>query len=717
MKFVGSIFFAVVLSLIIVSSALAGLTAQVRQTSAGPKLYINGKPTAPTMFFVNYDTPSELRNLQYSEVETAAKHGVNIVSFPLPGYWQQGNEKIDFSETDTRVEDTIKRSPNAYILFRLGVSPPPKWWSEKNPDEAMLYNDGERHMPSIFSEKWKIDAAKALKLLINHLESKYGDHIIGYHPLAMNTGEWFSYGLWSGKLGGFEKPSVTAFRAYLKQKYGTDQALQKAWNNPTVTLGTASVPTFDERTHLLSGAFRNPETERCVIDYATFENDTYADVALYMCQAVKEATPNKLAALFYGYHYELAAAPHGLASSGHLALGKLLDSPYVDIISSPVSYFDRDAGGGGYFMSAVDSVQLAGKLWLVEDDTRTCLAPEVSENIPRLKTAQETYGVLTRNFAHYLTHGTAMWWMDLYGNGRFQGDGIWQTLGKLLATYQAALPNFKRYSPEIAVIIDQRSQYYADPVPPVNRTLLAAFRKQFYRIGAPVGLYLLNDLTAGKVPPAKMYIFLDTFRLDDSQLKAIRKYTSSKGSVNLWMYCPGIIDNARLLPDRVQNVVGIKLKKLPKCDGTISYGTNRFTAFDGTIAGSYAVIDPAAKALAKYSGSGDIAVASKDMGGYTNVYCGVTQLPSDLLRELAQKAGVHIYSDQNDVVMAGNGFVAIAASSAGAKKLYMPSTCSLQDVLTSQKYGPSKQFSFEMALGDTKIWRVIPAAARPGSKK
>ncbi|MCE5323602.1 beta-galactosidase [bacterium] len=706
MKFVGSIFFAVVLSLVIVSSAVAGLTAQVKQTSAGPKLYINGKPTAPAMFYVNYDTSDNLRDLQYSEIESAAKNGVVIVSFPVPRYWIQRDDKIDFSETDKKVEETIKHSPNAYLLLRLGVSRPPQWWCDENPEEAMLYNNGEQNMPSIFSEKWKVDAAKTVKLMVEHLESKYGDHIIGYHPVGMNTGEWFSYGLWTGKLGGFEKPAVAGFRAYLKQKYGTDQALQKAWNNPTVTLGTASVATFDERTHLLSGAFRNPETERCVIDYAAFENDTYADVALYMCQAAKEAAPNKITALFYGYHYELAAVPHGLASSGHLGLDRLLRSPYVDIISSPVSYFDRDAGGGGYFMSAIDSIQLAGKLWLVEDDTRTYLAPEVQDNLPRLKTAQETYGVLTRNFAHVLTHGCALWWMDLYGNGRFQGDEIWQTLGKLSATYQAAIPSFKRYSPEIAIIIDQRSQYYADPVPPVNRTLLAAFRQQFYRIGAPVGLYLLDDLTAGKVPPAKMYIFLDTFRLDDSQLKAIKKYTSTKGCVNLWMYCPGVIDNDKMLPDRVQDVVGIKLKKLQKCSGAISYNSGKFTACDGFISGSYAVIDPSAKTIAKYAESADVAVASKDMGGYTNVYCGVTALPSYLLRQFAVMAGVHVYSDQSDVVMAGNGFVALAASSNGVKKLSMPFECSLQDVLTSEKYGPAKQFSFEMALGDARIWRV-----------
>ena len=697
------------LSVLIQSSCSAKLVVRVKKTESGPKLFINGKITAPAFFFVNYDTDGKLRELQLSEVESAGKAGVNIISFPLPGMWLRDDEKPDFTETDKRMDATIKHCPNALIIPRLGVSRPPKWWIDQNPDEMMLFDNGERGVTSVFSEKWRVDAAKTLRVMIEHLESKYGDHILGYHPVAQNTGEWFCQDYWKGKLAGYEKPAQTAFKLYLKRKYKSEMALRKAWNNPTITFENATVPSAADRRKASNDDFRNPEKEKAVIDYADCENNAYAEAANYMCMVSKQIAPNKLAMVFYGYLFELPGYLRNIQWSGHLGMRRLLDSPYVDLLCSPVSYNDRDAGGAGFFMSAVDSVQLAGKMWLVEDDTRTYLVPDVPEDIKRLKTAQETYGVLVRNFAHVLTHGTALWWMDLFGNGRFQGDDIWQMLGSLTSTYQAALPNLKPYKPEIAVIVDTRSEYYTNPSNIATCTLVNMFRKQFYRIGAPVGLYLLDDLTAGKVPPAKMYIFLDLYRLDDNQLAAIRKYTCSNGSLDLWMYSPGVINNNKLIYGRVEQIVGMKLEKLESCEGEISYGSNNeFVACDRMLP-TYTIIDPSARSIATYSKSGKVAVASKAMKGYTNVFSGVTQLPSDLLRKLARQAGVHIYNDQNDVIAAGNGFVALAASSAGNKNLYMPSDCILQDVLTSQKYGPTKNFTFDMELGDSKIWKILPS--------
>ncbi len=691
------------------TSALADLKASVQKTPSGPVLIVNGKPTAPVTFFVNFDANQSERDMQLKEVEMAGKAGVNIVSFPLALPWVEDGQEPDFREIDRRMDTALAANPKLLALPRIGVSwPGPKWIAEHK-SELMVYADGTvGSMPSIHSALWRRQAEHYIKTAIAHLEAKYPNSVIGYHPCGQNTGEWFYQDLWERRTPGFEPAAREAFREYVKAEYHTDSALRKAWGDPNASLGSVDVPTAQQCTTSTRGmAFRDPAAERKVIDFFEFQSAAMADTAALMCRFVKEAAPNKLAVLFYGYHFELTPAIQGVQSGGHLALGRLLSSPYVDVLCSPVSYLDRKAGGGGYFMAPVDSVNLHGKLWLIEDDTRTHLAKADND----AKDARETEGVLARNFAHILTRGDAVWWMDLMGEGWFNDQDLWHRLSKLRETYESSMGGFRQYNAEITVIVDEQSCLDLHPSPEVAGQLIAGFRIQWYRMGAPAGLYLLDDLVAGKVPPAKMYILVDTFRIDDRQLSAIRKQAGRNSATIVWMYAPGIVRNGLLDLSGVSDVTGIKLKKSDSGDGNITVEGSgaTFSASHAHLAPTFAVDDPAARALARYADGGAVAVASKRVGGCTSVYCGTLQVPSSLLREIARQAGVHIYCDTDDVVMAGNGFVAISASTAGRKTLRMLGICHAVDCASGQDLGTASEFSFDMQKGDTRILRVEPA--------
>jgi beta-galactosidase len=690
-----------------VSADPARLKAEVRQTASGPMLFVNGRPTAPTIFFVNFDTEQQLRQVQLDQIASAGRRGVNIVSFPLPTPWPRNDEPRDFTETDRRVEAAIKANPNILILPRLGVSWPPQWWRDEHPDELMLYDDGTRGIPSIHSRLWRNEAARHVAALIQHLEEKFGDRMIGYHPCGQNTGEWFFDRSWEGRLSGFEPPARHAFRSFVEARYRTDEALRKAWGDPNARIAAAAAPTADERKSS-EGSFRRLPEERKTLDFEEFQNEAMADVAEFFCGVVRKNAPGKLAVVFYGYHFEVAGLPRGLQSSGHLALGRMLKSKSVDVVCSPVSYFDRVPGGGGYFMAPVDSVQLGGKLWLIEDDTRTHLGEKDPKYaIQHTSDMRETKGVLARNFAHILTRGAAVWWMDLFGRGWFSGDEIWAFLGGLQNTFQASIDTLSEYKPEIAVIVDERSCLYLSPTNAVTNPLLVTFRKQWYRIGAPVGIYLLDDLIAGRVPQAKMYIFLDTFALDDSQIAAVRKHACGKGCVVVWMYAPGIVHEDKLSRDHIERVTGIALREDPEADGKVVLANaEEFSAEHGHLEPSFEVTDKDAEALARYASGNGVVVAAKKIGNWTSVYSGTLQLPASLLRDLAKRAGVHIYSNQDDVIAAGNGFVSVHASSGGPKLLIMPSNCDLTDSVTGETLGRGRSFRFEMKEGDTRLLRI-----------
>lgn len=694
------------------SAGSADLTAEVRPTEAGPVLYVNGQATAPTIFYVSLWHDPDLTKVAQAEIASAGKVGVNIISFAIWGLpWFRDDEAADFSkyDVDVWVDKVLAANPDALLLPRFPTDWPPDWWREAHPDDVMLFDDGQRNGPaSIHSLAWRRDAAKQVSTMVRHLEEKYGDHIVGYHPCGQTSAEWFYEGMWDGRLASFEGAARDGFRRYLRGKYGTDDALQCAWRLPDVTLDAAPLPSAADRT-AATGSFRDPATQQPAIDLSEFMNADMADAVSAMCRAVKEVAPNKLAVAFYGYEFELSGAPRGLASSGHLGLARLLRSPYVDVLCSPVGYGDRQPGGAGWFMSPVDSVLRNGKLWLVEDDTRTHLsAPDAFPG--RCNDERETYGVLSRNFAHILTHGAALWWMDIGGRGWFAGDGMWQQLGHLREAYASALPDLKPYAPEIAVIIDERSSLYACPSPAVTAPLMDAFRRQWYRIGAPVGIYLLDDLVAGRVPPARMYLFVSTFRLDGEQLEAIRRGVCREGRTVVWMYAPGIVRDGALDTKHVQEVTGVRVEEIGDGDGNLTVeGTgDAFSAGHRHLSPTLAVADDHAEVLARYASGKRAAIAAKDMGDWTSVYCGALQMPVSLLRDLAERAGVHIYSDEGDIVTAGNGFVGIHASHSGRKTLRMPTACRLMDVMTGEAFGRATVFRFPMRRGDTRLLRVSP---------
>jgi len=265
----------------------------------------------------------------------------------------------------------------------------------------------------------------------------------------------------------------------------------------------------------------------------------------------------------------------------------------------------------------------------------------------------------------------------------------------------------------VAVIVDEKSCLYANPLTDESglATLLNSFRAQYYRIGAPVAIYLLDDLVAGKVPAAKMYILLNLFRLEDSQLRAIRAEVCNTDRTIVWMHAPGIVSNNTLSEKHVSEVVGVNLKKIEYGDGSIVLETSgdRFNATHKHLSPTFAVDDTKSTPLARHlseNSPADVAVAEKNLKGYTSVYCGVLQLPSALLRSLAQKAGVHIYNDQDQIIVAGNGFAAIHATSDGTQSLHMPAKCTATDALSGEQLGTKLIFTFEMKTGDTRVIRV-----------
>ncbi len=465
-------FFSLILYVFFVSSAFA-LTCKVENHCGEPALFINNKPVVPFMFYGYAETMNTNSNF-VNQAALAKNSGINIYSFHVPMIWKTPGKKTIYSTLynivtdnnpyaplDKVLDNVIKFAPKAKIIPRFYLHPP-IWWLDKNINEKMVFSDGQTDRFCLASSKWRDYVKLSVKEFVKHCEKKYGDNIIGYHPTILNTGECFYERSWEPVFSGFEEPLRKRFSAWVSNKYFNVNNLQAAWQNNKITFNNIILPTKEQRANSADGFFRDPVKDKFIIDFYEFKNNLVADTIKFIAKIIKKETHgNKIFVIFYGYTFELTTIPFGVQVSGHLAMKKLLESPNIDIICSPISYPNRRPGGLGAFMCAVDSVRESGKLWINEDDTRTYLCKDPTQKpFGNLKTLQDTLWIYNRHFARIFPRRMGTWYMDLFDKGWLNSTGIWNHISKLNKIYKKQLNVKPSWNPEVAVIVDERSPLF-----------------------------------------------------------------------------------------------------------------------------------------------------------------------------------------------------------------------------------------------------------------
>lgn len=649
------------------------------------RVTIRGRADAPRPFRPtvhrqkdNHQLLGGLPSALPDQVKLAAKSGVNIVSFKCTGIWVPPGGRPDYSELDRFCRQILEANPGAYLLPRIKLDPP-AWWLRRNPDELMQFDDGRcGASPSLASRKYRKDAAEALRLLIDYCEKSFPDRMAGYHPAGGNTDEWFYVDTWKKPLNGYDPATLSAWRAWLKNKYRDDARLRKAWNDPTARLETASVPDRKTRRGTPGRALRLPAEEGAALDFAFFQQDTVAETILALARTVREAAgPDRLCVFFYGYSFEFAAVPNGPAASGHYALRKILDSPDIDILAGPQSYQDRHLGGGGTTMGPAESVTLSGKLWFNEDDTSTHIAARTGNRAPGWKngahTQEESRLLLRRNLAIAAAHNYGTWWMDLGGTGWFNDRSLWKVMDEFRPIEEKLLRNPAPFRPEIALLTDERSMCHIageDASLTTTAPLASQVRASLNRVGAPAGLYLLDDLLAERIAP-KLNLFTSVYALDRITRTRLRKLAEKSGAV--WCWAPGCIDLDRgtFSIQAVRETTGFTVEELEA-------GTFQVISTEaGRRAGLPDQFGPDADQkprLAVRPEKGDIVLATyRDgkpavvlrPGTAPQLFCGTTELPPPLLRHMAELSGVQIFTDRPANVYANPHFRAVNAPEDG----------------------------------------------------
>ncbi|MBM4045964.1 MAG: hypothetical protein FJ279_12675, partial [Planctomycetes bacterium] len=199
-------------------------------------------------------------------------------------------DKYDYGEYDRYFAAILDVDPHAYFLPHIGVTGP-LWWQKAHPEEMSLREDGVREPTSFASEAWKREMGADLRKLLAYLRrAPYADRIIGYIFYSGYTAEWQMWDTWQPSRDDYSAPALRAFRAFLKNRYATDERLQAAWNDAKVTLATAEMPRWDKRRPPGPQVLRDPKTERQAMDFYEFISHMDADALLHFARITREAT-------------------------------------------------------------------------------------------------------------------------------------------------------------------------------------------------------------------------------------------------------------------------------------------------------------------------------------------------------------------------------------------------------------------------------------------
>lgn len=604
-----------------------------------------------------------------------SKAGVHIHTCILHAGWM-GVDEYDYSLTDRVLDEIFLSDPDGYFIPRIKLNVPIDWCFE-NPEEVFVYPEGPTDKGAIralvgtekqdyigyeapngyymagdfvdtrpnvggviarqsfASKKWLADATVALEKLIDRLENgKYGDRILGYHIAYGASGECVFWGRMSEHYGDYGICARRAFFDWGIRKYGSRAALADAWcQTADVTWETLRLPTPEERYTVkasVDGFFRGAKAQTISNDLDIFHSEINCDAIEHFGKAVKKSAPEKLVGAFYGYFMHVNNA----AYTGHCAIARLLDSPYVDFFAAPKSYYRCQAGDVGGHLAAAQSVGRK-KLWLDELDNRTHLAKGVEAGWES-EGMHSTRTVFWREFAKNLSANTGFWWMDL-GGGWFDDSEIMAEFARLRAANDLLATKPYESAADILVLVDDACITHMNISEDLRLGFMEDFLYELRSTGCISDLYLLSDLEELDLSKYKLIVFAYTFEMGEKQRKVVESLAKDK--ILLFNYAAGIISDGGVSLENTATLTGVTLTTLEKREYDFP---------------TLAVCDENAKVLIRDE-EGNTRIAQKDsVIVNTKPYLRATEL-----RAITDLAGCHAYTPVGNIVYGDARFLAV----------------------------------------------------------
>ncbi|OPZ86544.1 MAG: hypothetical protein BWY76_00903 [bacterium ADurb.Bin429] len=708
---------------------------QVTSRHGRPVLLHNDTPWFYTSYFIRHvverDADGRLHPMRDREeyvrqlaalCQPFGERGIHGYEVPVnPGWrgpddWNPAQPLAELGEPiDDQLRAVTQGDPDARIMLNM-VMHPPAAWKEAYPDEYELSDEGDRFNVSIGSDRYVEELLAHVPETIHYvMRSPYAGNVTGLFFSCYHEG--FTWTSLVNKVGDFSAAMTQAFRDWLRARYPDETALRAAWRDDDITFDTAAVPTREEQLYSDLGWFRDPTGPRKGFDYMACRTDRYVDLHYRIARTLKAACDERLPVFCFGAYLQVLGWPGhywftepGLepvefnphALSMQTGWRRILDCPDIDGWESPFDYLYRQMGGVCLAEGMDESARLRGKLFIVNEDTRTFLS-DPADVYGRVETREETTAVHRRNFSMIATQWSGCNWMEQIRNW-LQDDALLAQIDEYDRLLQCAREWPETPLTPIGVFIDEQSIPYEKPLIDLDWGLV--YKQRLFGLshcGVPFRIHLLDDLALDNMPDYRCNIFLNTFYMDTEREALLRKRVLRDGKTAVWMVAPGFCHATDGLSlESMRRLTGIRFAKddVPWEQWvTISNFTHPITrglphdctyGSSARIGPAFYVNDPEAVVLGRrlhMQGRHEPALVVKEMGGYRSIYSAAPLLPADLLRGIARDAGCHVYAEENDIIVAGRGLVTCHTAVPGPRTIRLPDVATVHDLFTGTCLG------------------------------
>lgn len=699
--------------------------AHILHIGTRPTIQLGDELVNPT--FWHLITAQERERMYECDFSTACGFTNFRLHADFLDFWR-GDGEYDFSIFDEAMDRLFTANPHAALAVQV-YAHMPDWWLKANPDsESVHYNGAPRQLDrdkqALGSKQWLRDAAVPIRALIDHLKaSPYADRIWGMNFCENGNGEWF----WmvndmnkKPSCNGFSKSDYETFRMYLREKYGTDEALANAWRRSPqrdATLASAQMPdpATAENTSPYQGTLFDPVAKAQIIDWYIFRNRALAEAIISFGKVVKEATNGKwLTGAYYGYFTELAENGHWrLQMAGHNGFWEVAKSPYIDFVQAPSRYTYRKVGMSDQLMQPWNTFLLHGKTVFCEQDVRTVFTTS-ADNTNRIylgiaASAADSVGQLNRGMGMALATGTNFYYFDI-STGGLTEKLTHQVMQEQLKVLQE-LPSVQGLTPvEVAIVGDRDSAYLVKPAGPdgLFTGAISGLYPHFNELAAPYHSLVIGDLLdpAITVPPHKLYIMLPTLILSTEQRQALlQRFKTEKASV-VWLHSAGpnypakfhsCVFNADFLGIETTDV---EETLQPTINLTPEWGSLHGRNFNKTSPWFYPI--SGYQEVLGYDSNKQPVLVSKTLNGATHYLSTLTNLPTEFYGMLMDRLGIHRYAKgAKDPVWVGNDVLFLYANSSGEKQLLLPDGVRAKGIIGPFRGTLSTQEPFAAIAGQT----------------
>lgn len=719
-------------------------TGKVVKIDGKTRLLIDGKIAVP---IINEPYMHYVKGKNFSNAKEFSEAGVELMrpfirlgeAFPqktYPGFWKEDGS-MDVAGAIEMIRQTMRLAPHSKILLTIGLHP---YWkfAEKFPEEAWInekglpvYGNGI-HLaetqngkapnknycvwPSYYSSKLHEEYKKQIALLVAELKrtglSKaiVGLHIAGGHDNQM-TVVHFDY----------SPHAIREFRKFLKEEYGTVEALRKAWNDPKVTFETAYAAKIETTRDCFF-----PEKEQAVVDFYRFNKTGAWRVAGEIGDYARKLFGKDLFLVRY------CLGPYSGNIGATMDFDDFLRNQKFDAICGQAPYGTRPPGTVNQQTLPLASLHRHGKLYINELDLRTYVATPKWEK----ELMSVTWGLLTdieswrsanRKLAGVMFANDMGFWYCDSAPGRFDDARIMEDIKGVVAAgkSEVARPSLK-WQPDVALVVDGKGMFYRNPIARYMfdfTSLVATQNGLLASASVPYSYCMLEDLLEDfeYAKKFKVLIFAGMFNIDAPRQKLLDALKNSDRTL-IFLSGTGRLGGAKaatgfdiVAGKRVSDHRVNAEKDVPF--NMLSYWMNKqdiermakpqWYDHQSLI---WIKADAQSKVLARYNYNNEPAVVEKKYPAWKAVYIGEAGgLTPEYFNHLVNEAGAYHLSEAGFQCETNGNFMMVHCLKGGKSTFKMPFKADVTNLFNGKVYRGVTEITVNAEPGSTYWFRLSPS--------